>query len=222
MTNYPKIRSHIDKIAKAAGRNPSDITVVAVTKNQSIEAIKQTYDEGCRDFGENRLQEALTKIEHLPNDIQWHFIGTLQSNKASKVISHFPLIHSIDSIMIAEKISSLAVKNQKTQKILLEVNTSGEHSKHGFTIEECLLNAERLLTLPNIQIEGLMTMAPLTDSESDIRTCFKSLRLLKENLMKRVIVPKSFRHLSMGMSSDYTIAIEEGATLLRIGSAIFK
>jgi hypothetical protein len=190
-------RSILDQVGEA--------TLVVVTKNHSIDEIMQVYNEGCRDFGENRLQEALPKIEALPKDIRWHFIGSLQRNKVNKVVENFSFIHSIDSLPLAEKIAATG----KKIPCFLEVNTSGETSKHGFTIEEC----EKLPKMEGIEIVGLMTMAPLTDDKRVIRSCFSKLRLLKEKL--------GLKFLSMGMSHDWRIALEEGATHLRIGSAIF-
>jgi len=222
MTHFRKIREQVDQIAGASGRDPAEITLIAVSKNQTVESIKRAYDEGCRNFGENRLQEAIEKVNLLPADIIWHFIGNLQSNKVSKTMTHFPLIHSVDSLPLAEKISALSVKNVHIQRILLEINILGETAKHGFSINECQANLDKLLLLPNLAIEGFMAMAPLTEDANVIRTCFRNLRMLKDNFRERANHPSWFRHLSMGMSQDYPIAIEEGATLLRIGSAIFK
>jgi pyridoxal phosphate enzyme (YggS family) len=219
--SYLAIREQIDKIAKDCGRNPQDIQLIAVTKTCPIEPIKQAYQAGCRDFGENRVQEALEKIPSLNPDIKWHFIGTLQSNKINKVIPSFYLIHSVNHVELAKKISDASEKKGVITPILLQVNLSEELSKHGLKAQEWRNKLKEVDQLPAIKLEGLMTIAPLTDEEKVIRQCFSDLRLLKEEFQNKVKNPAIFQHLSMGMSNDYNIAIQEGATLLRIGSAIF-
>lgn len=184
------------------------VKIVAVSKGCSLEQILALYEVGCRDFGESRVQEALLKIEKAPKDIRWHFIGKLQKNKVRKVIGKFFLIHSVDSFDLAEKISQVSQEMNVVTSILFEVNTSGEPSKSGFKPEEV-----RLINLSGISLKGLMTMAPLTDNIHIIRKTFSDLRLLRDKL--------GLKELSMGMSSDYWIAIEEGATMLRLGSCIF-
>ena len=211
--NYFKLIDNIAKIASNCGRDPKEITLVAVTKGYPVESVEQAYGAGCRDFGENRVQEGLQKIEQAPKDIRWHMIGTLQKNKVRKAVGKFHMIHSVDSYDLAKKISTGGSDLNLTISILLECNTSGEVSKHGFSVEDLNNEFENLSKLPNLLIEGLMTMAPLTDDEKIIRSCFSKLRILKEEL--------NLKHLSMGMTADYPIAIEEGATILRIGTAIF-
>jgi PLP dependent protein len=206
--------SYRDLLAEVA---PYGATLIAVSKKRPIEAIQRLYDQGCRHFGENRLDEALEKQTQLPTDIKWHFIGTLQRKKAAKAIGHFSLIHSVDSLELAQKISSSSA--DRTTRILLQVNTSGEASKQGFTPATATAHFTQILSLPNLQVDGLMTMAPLTDDTKLIRTTFRSLRLLRDRLQQLSGDP--LPHLSMGMSSDYRLALDEGATLLRIGSAIF-
>ena len=188
-----------------------DALLVAVTKGRSVEEIMELYEQGIRDFGENRVQEALAKMEQLPKDIRWHFIGKLQKNKVSKVIGKFYLIHSVDTPELARLISQ---KSIETTSILLEVNTSGEGSKSGLSPQEWALEIENLKKLPHLEIKGLMTMAPLTDDEIAIRRCFSKLRELKEAW--------GFKELSMGMSSDFKIALEEGATMVRIGRKLYE
>jgi len=187
------------------------VTVVAVSKNQPVPKILELYNQGCRDFGESRVQEWELKKKVLPDDIVWHFIGTLQKNKAQKVVGHVGLIHSVDSLELAERISMLSVKKNIVSKILLEVNTSGESTKHGFFENE--LAIEAIKNLPGISVEGLMTMAANTEDEEKIRASFRKLRELKEKY--------ALKELSMGMSHDYRIAIEEGATIIRVGSLLF-
>ncbi len=205
-----------DQIAEAChrlSRNPADITLIAVTKYANLETIREAYGFGLRTFGESRIPAALDKLARLPSDIAWHFIGHLQSNKVGKAIGRFSLIHSVDSCELAQKISLASIQNSCTTPILLQVNTSGEPSKQGFTSDTCRRHFLDLSRLPGISIDGLMTMAPLTDDTNVIRACFSHLRILRDDL--------KLRHLSMGMSHDFPIAIEEGATLLRIGSALF-
>jgi PLP dependent protein len=220
-SNYRKVLTNISEIANHCGRNPREINLVTVSKTHSLESILPIYESGCRDFGENKLQDVLPKKEEGPSDIKWHFIGTLQKNKVRKAIGKFALIHSVDSVELARKISDISVEKGFNTRVLLQANTSGEESKHGLTAKQWKDAWEELLFLPGLTIQGLMTMAPLVDDEIIIRTCFSKLRILRDDLVKltgnKIMLP----HLSMGMSHDYPIAIEEGATLLRIGSAIF-
>lgn len=218
---YTALLNSISSIAKAYGRNPNELTLVAVTKNHSWNEIEPLYWAGQRLFGENRLQPSLEKIAQAPKECEWHFIGPLQKNKVRKIISHFSLIHSVDTFELAKKISECSLETSVVTRILLQVNTSGETSKQGMTCEECLEASEKILVLPNLSVEGLMTMAPLTEDTAYIQFCFQRLRLLRDHLQKCYGMP-TFQHLSMGMSQDYPQAIAEGATLLRIGSALFN
>lgn len=212
--NYNCLKEHVAELAKKAGRDLSQITIVTVSKNYSLSHIKEAYNAGCRYFGESRIQEAFEKIPNTPNDIKWHFVGTLQKNKVRKVLGHFELIHSVDSYSLAQKLSECSLEKGVETAILLQVNTSGELTKHGMGINECKREFEKIALLPNLKIEGLMTIAPLTENEKIIHQCFKDLRMLRDEL--------GLIHLSMGMSHDYPIAIEEGASILRIGTAIFN
>lgn len=180
--------------------------LVAVTKGHELSACMPLYEAGIKTFGENRVQDALPKMESAPKDISWHFIGTLQKNKVNKVVGKFDLIHSVDSFDLAEKISKTG-----PQKILLQVNV---RHRHGFSPEDLRECFSDLLKLPNLSIEGLMTMAPDTDDKTLIRSTFRELRLLRDEL--------GLKELSMGMSQDWQIALDEGATLLRIGSKLFE
>lgn len=218
--SYYKILQHIHEIAKQCGRNPNELTLVAVSKNHPWDKIKGVYDAGCRDFGENKVQEALLKIPEAPENIAWHLIGTLQKNKVRKAVGQFSLIHSVDSLSLAEKISECSEELNLKTTILLQVNTSGEKTKQGLTTEEWRANISTLLDLSNIEIAGLMTIAPETADKSIIRDCFARLRLFKDQL-NNDNPSINLRHLSMGMSNDYPLAIAEGATILRIGTAIF-
>lgn len=221
MTHYGRIKQNIRDKAIACGRDPEGITLIAVTKTCSAAAIQSAYQEGCRDFGESRVQEVLKKIPQLPEDCKWHMIGTLQSNKVAKAISSFHLIHSVDNPLLAQKISQISQERGVVTPILLQVNTSGEVTKHGLSEKEWEYSLESINRLTHIRIEGLMTIAPFTDDQNLIRSSFRKLYLLQETWRNQMNEPAIFQHLSMGMSHDYIIAIEEGATLLRIGTAIF-
>lgn len=218
---YRHIIRQVQEKAKACGRRPDEITLIAVSKNHPVSSIEKTYQSGARDFGESRIQEALGKIPFLPSDCRWHLIGSLQTNKVGKAVAAFQLIHSVDSTALARKISQVSEARGMTASVLLQVNTSGERTKHGLSAEEWENALAEVIQLPHLQIEGLMTMAPLTEDQQLIRHCFRTLRLLRDRWRNRMKDPDSFQHLSMGMSHDYLIAIEEGATLLRIGTAIF-
>lgn len=222
MNNYRSVLASIEEKALSCGRNPAEITLITVTKNQPVPTIQEVYDAGCRHFGESRVQEVLPKLPCLPADCKWHFIGTLQANKVGKVLPYFSLIHSVDSLELAQRISRLSQNMHLETSILLEVNTSLEKSKHGLKQAEWEDRLDDLNKLPNIRVEGLMTMAPLTDDQIAIRHCFKTLCQLRDKWQSRMKDPAAFRHLSMGMSHDYLLAIEEGATLLRIGTSIFS
>jgi pyridoxal phosphate enzyme (YggS family) len=227
-----RIRKQIKEACLRAHRKVNTVQLVCVTKKQPIEAIQTLYDQGERIFGESRIQEALPKQQAMNRDIQWHLIGSLQTNKVKKAVGAFELIHSVDSFHLAEAIHKEAQKKGITQNILLEVNTSQEASKHGFQQEELLDCFDTLLELSNLRIQGLMTMAPAYTAKSEeeqqekeqqyIRSCFRSLATLKQQLIAaHPEIHTSCIHLSMGMSQDFEIAIEEGATFIRIGSALF-
>lgn len=219
MDNYRPLLAKIAEVAQACGRDPLAITLIAVSKGYPWEHVQPAYASGCRDFGESRLQEALPKISSAPLDIRWHLIGTLQKNKVRKAIGMFALIHSVDTPELAAKIDECSQEAGVVTPILLQVNTSGEATKHGLSEEQWQPHIETLLALPAVRIEGLMTMAPDVEDESVIRRCFGRLRQMRDHLSSTFDCP--FPHLSMGMSHDYRIAIEEGATLLRVGSALF-
>ncbi len=191
-----------------------DVEVIAVSKQRSLAEIEAVYTQGCRNFGENRIPEALEKMAALPNDIHWHFIGALQKNKVNKAVGKFALIHSVDNPELAEKIAKSSEAANLTTSILLQVNTSGEASKQGLSPEAWRPHLESLFRHKNIQIKGLMTMAPLTEDTKIIRNTFRSLREFRDELHLPL--------LSMGMSHDYEIALDEGSNLLRIGTAVFQ
>jgi len=219
--NINLVKATITNSAHQAGRNTDDITLVAVTKTIPVERIIEAYNLGITNFGENYLQEALPKIEAFhPHDVSWHMIGHLQSNKASKVIPNFEYIHTIDSLKLAQKINHHVITVGKKTKILLQVNISGETSKNGISRKEILTIAQAIAKCTHLELVGLMTIPPFSENPEVSRLVFRSLRLLRDELQKEV--PNSqLKHLSIGMSHDYAIAIEEGATIVRIGQALF-
>jgi len=214
-----EIEEIIDKKCSECGRRRSDIVLIAVSKTQPIDVLLQAVDAGMRNFGENKAKELQTKYEALPGELMWHFIGHLQTNKVKYIINASDYIHSVDSIRLAEEINLKAGALNKKQKILLEIKTSDEMAKLGIENEEDIYKiAEFSKKCINLDLVGLMTMAPYTNEKKIIRNCFIKLRDIKEKLNKSGF---NLSELSMGMTNDYEVAIEEGATMLRIGTAIF-
>jgi hypothetical protein len=214
------IRGKIAASALRAHRNPGEVELVAVSKKQPVENIREAFEEAGQElFGENRVQEALMKIPSLPGRLRWHLIGPLQSNKVRKALPLFELIHGVDSSGIARDIDRIAGEMGLFPRVLLEVNVSGEGSKHGFSPGQLERELDGLLALPRLQVEGFMTMAPLSDDHETARPVFARLREMRDSLAVRAGIPLSI--LSMGMSGDFEVAVEEGATLVRIGSALF-
>ncbi len=218
---YLELVEEIKGYAHQFQRHANEVQLIAVTKGCAPQLVLSAYRAGCRNFGESRLPEAILKIEATPQDAQWHLIGTLQKNKVRKAIGMFALIHSVDSLELAAKISDVSLEMGKKTAILLQANMSGESSKHGLSSQAWKNVFGKCLDLPGIEIRGLMTMAPLTDNEEEITRCFSGLRILREELQNMAKNRATLQHLSMGMSHDYRIAIREGATLLRIGTSIF-
>ncbi|MBS3957600.1 MAG: YggS family pyridoxal phosphate-dependent enzyme [Clostridiales bacterium] len=216
---YEAVRRHIADAADASGRDPSGITIVAVTKTVGVQEIREAVSAGVADFGENRVQEFLGKRGLFP-DVRWHFIGTLQTNKVKDIVGRASLIHSVDSYRLLETIDRRAAEAGVVQPVLLQVNVSGEDSKHGFDpcdVHEALAEASRM---DFIEVRGLMTMAPLGRAE-DVRWVFRELRELRDSLHATRLDGVELDELSMGMSGDFRVAVEEGATIVRVGSAIF-
>jgi pyridoxal phosphate enzyme (YggS family) len=219
--NIADVRSNILEAALRAGRAPDDIKLVAVSKSKPVKLVQMAYNLGVTDFGENRVQEALPKIEELhPQELHWHMIGHLQSNKAGKVVGPFYCVHSVDSLHLAQVLNRHAGEQEKRLLVLLQVNVSGEASKEGMSPAETPELARQIVALPHLQVEGLMTIAPLVEDPEQVRPVFRELRLLRDRLSAE-LPAYSWQHLSMGMTDDYTVAIEEGATIVRIGRAIF-
>jgi len=217
--NIEKLRGEIAFECERNGRTPDEITLVAASKYADVDGIQQAYDTGIRNFGENRIQEAIAKMAHLPKDIRWHMIGHLQRNKVTKTVGSFVSIHSVDSIRLAEKIEYVANRMKLLQPLMLEVNLSGEESKFGVESDSTIQIARILATMNHIDFNGLMTVAPYTDNDEAIQRIFSSLRRLRDRISNELNI--ELPHLSMGMTNDWRIAIAEGATHLRIGSAIF-
>lgn len=217
--NLKRLRDRINAQCAASGINSEEIKLIAVSKYFGIDAITEANNNGIINFGENKAQELRDKFELLGNIVNWHFIGTLQRNKVKYVVKAASLIHSVDSLSLADEINRQAAKNNKIQDILLEIKTSFEDTKAGLNQEEQVIELTKYCkTLSNINLLGLMTMAPYTDDKQLIRKSFSELRNLKDTINKQGF---NLNELSMGMTSDFEIAIDEGATMLRIGSAIF-
>lgn len=216
MTIEQNVRNLQQRIARAcekAGRSPDEVTLVAVTKTVDAAAIEAAFDAGVRDFGESRVQEAKPKIEQLHKlkpGIAWHMVGHLQTNKAKTAADIFDIIHSVDSFNLAETLNDCS---QKNLPILIQVNVSAEATKSGFQLPEVKDAVKQIGKLPNLEVQGLMTIAPWVDNAEEVRPVLRQMRQLRDSL--------GLRHLSMGMSDDFEVAIEEGATLVRIGRAIF-
>jgi pyridoxal phosphate enzyme (YggS family) len=217
--NLINIHSRIQDAAHRVGRQVLDVRLVAVSKTYPPAVIQEAWNSGQHVFGENRVQDALPKIAELPAEAEWHFIGHLQSNKIRKALPAFTLIHGVDNLELAHQINRIAGEMGLTANILLEINVSGEASKFGFSPTDLRQNLEGLLCLPNIGINGLMTMAPYSEDPETARPVFSKLRILRDELAAKT--GQALRELSMGMSGDFELGIEEGATIVRIGSSIF-
>jgi len=217
--NLINIHSRMQDATHRVGRQVSDVRLVAVSKTYPPAVIQEAWNAGQHVFGENRVQDALPKIAELPAEAEWHFIGHLQSNKIRKALPAFTLIHGVDNLELAQQINRIAGEMGLTANILLEINVSGEASKFGFSPTDLRQNLEDLLCLPNIRINGLMTMAPYSEDPELARPVFSKLRILRDELAAKT--GQSLRELSMGMSGDFEVGIEEGATIVRIGSSIF-
>ncbi|MDP3148825.1 MAG: YggS family pyridoxal phosphate-dependent enzyme [Ignavibacteria bacterium] len=217
--NLNRVREEIAEKCIKIGRNPAEITLIAVSKTYGYESVLKAVNCGQKDFGENWAQELVEKYDFVPKDVSWHFIGHLQTNKAKYVVPRAEFIHSVDKLKLAEEIAKIAQKQNKLQKILLEIKTSEEATKHGLTSEKEIEEiAGFCKENPNINLVGLMTMAPFTDDEKKVSQSFVQLRLLKDQLNGKGF---GLKELSMGMTGDFELALEEGATMLRIGTAIF-
>ena len=222
--NYNAVKENIKKACEQAGRSQEEVTLLAVSKTKPVDMLMDVYHAGARDFGENKVQELVDKIPQLPSDIRWHLIGHLQRNKVKYIVDKVYLIHSVDSLRLAEEISREAVKKQVEVNILIEVNVAQEETKYGFTVEECNDFLERgdWKDLENVRIAGIMCMATNTDDKERIRRDFHTARSFYEMAKERHFAHLDyFKECSWGMSNDYGIAMEEGSTMIRVGSRIF-
>ena len=221
-TRLEAIRTSIHESARRAGR-ADDITLVAVSKTVDIERIRAAIEAGQHTFGENRVQEAISKIEEFADvfpPLSWHLLGHVQTNKVKTAIGRFACVETVDSVRLAEQLDKRAYEAGITLPVLLEVNVGGEASKSGFSPDTLERDAEAIVGMISLQLQGLMTIAPISHSAEDVRWVFRRLRVLRDSLRERYSL-KDFSHLSMGMSNDYEVAIEEGATIVRIGRALF-
>ncbi|MBI2433708.1 MAG: YggS family pyridoxal phosphate-dependent enzyme [Candidatus Hydrogenedentes bacterium] len=212
--NLAHVRAQIEAAAVRSGRTGAEVRLVAVTKTATIEETRALYDLGVREFGENRLEKARAKIEALPGDVRWHMIGPIQRRKARAVVSLFPHIDSVDRLEVAETLQKHSEEQDKTLQVLIEVNVSGEETKHGFDPDRVGQALEHLRPFDRVHVDGLMTMAPFGAPEEVLRSVFRSLRALASE--------HGLHEVSMGMSDDFRIAVEEGATQVRLGRVLFE
>lgn len=219
--NLLEVEERVSKACARSGRNRESVILIAVSKTKPVEMIQEIYEEGVRDFGENHPQEIRDKYAMLPADIQWHMIGHLQTNKIKYVIDRACMIHSVESFHLAEEISKAAIKSGRQMPVLVEVNMAKETSKYGIMPEDTEAFIRQIAPLPGISVDGLMTIAPYTENAEDNRIYFRSMKKLSVDIRAKNIDNVNMRHLSMGMTGDFEVAIEEGATMVRVGTGIF-
>lgn len=219
--NLEQVKANIEAACKRVGRDPKDVRLVAVSKTKPISLIEEAIKAGQDTFGENKVQEMCDKMEVLPDNIKWHMIGHLQRNKVKYIAGKVELIHSVDSIRLAKQISDEAQKQSIDIPVLLEVNVAREESKFGFFTEETEDACREISKMPGIRVKGLMTSAPFVENAEDNRKYFKKLYELAVDIQSKNIDNISMRELSMGMTGDYVVAVEEGATIVRVGTGIF-
>ncbi len=217
--NLAAVQARIAAACGRSGRNPAEVTLLAVSKNHPADTVAEAVGLGLTTFGENRVQEAKAKIPLSPSRARWHFIGHLQSNKARDAVALFGTIESVDSLALAQELQKQAEKQSKTLKVLLEVNVAGESSKFGWVPDQLIESLEAINTLPRLELHGLMTVAPYSTDAEKVRPVFRRLRELRDRCADRLGAPLPL--LSMGMSGDLEVAIEEGSTLVRVGTALF-
>lgn len=218
---YDEIKKRVEAACQRAGRNPEEVTMIAVSKTKPVEMLREAYEAGARDFGENKVQEILAKEPKLPEDIRWHMIGHLQTNKVRQIVGKTCLIHSVDSVRLAEEIHKESVKKGLVTQILLEVNVAEEESKFGFHVEEVEDALKQIQELSGVCVRGLMTIAPFVDNPEDNRPVFQKLNKLYVDMKTKNIDNDIMNILSMGMTGDFEVAVEEGATMVRVGTGIF-
>ena len=219
--NIAFVEQNIKEACKRVNRNPEEVTLIAVSKTKPLSDIEEAIAYGMREFGENKVQELMDKIPKVSTPVHWHLIGHLQTNKVKYIVDQGLLIHSVDSVKLAREIQKEAEKKQVECDVLLEVNIAGEESKFGFSPEEVLSAVQEIATMPRVHIQGLMTIAPFVENPEENRSIFANLHKLLLDIKTRNIDNVNMSVLSMGMTNDYEIAIEEGATMVRVGTAIF-
>ncbi|MCG8618766.1 MAG: YggS family pyridoxal phosphate-dependent enzyme [Desulfobacterales bacterium] len=220
--NIDRIRTNIRTSAENCGRNADDIRLIAVSKRKPAGLIRDAIEAGHQDFGENYIQEAMEKIDDIGREAAcWHFIGHLQSNKAKFAVKYFDLIHTVDKIKLAKEINKQAAKIGKVQQVLLQINIAREDTKSGADAKEVLELARGISEFDNLSLQGLMCMPPFFDDPEEARPYFRAVRIIKDEITDLNLNGVEMTHLSMGMSNDFAVAIEEGATLVRVGTAIF-
>ena len=219
--NLEQVRKNIEEACRAVNRDPGEVTLISVSKTKPVSMLQEAYDAGSRDFGENKVQEIMDKYPQLPSDIRWHMIGHLQRNKVKYIVDKVALIHSVDSLRLAETIENEAAKHNVTVPILIEVNVAQEESKFGLKTEEVLSLVESVAALPHINIKGLMTIAPYVEDPEENRGIFRQLKKLSVDINAKNINNVNMSVLSMGMTGDYQVAVQEGSTMVRVGTGIF-
>lgn len=219
--NLSVVEENIKKACEKAGRDRNEVTLIAVSKTKPVEMLEEVYDTGIRNFGENKVQEMCEKMDVLPKDIKWHMIGHLQRNKVKYIAGRTELIHSVDTFRLAEEINIQAKKKNIIIPILVEVNIAGEESKFGTSAEDAMLLVEDISKLENVRIKGLMTIAPYVEDAEENRPYFRKIKQLAVDIANKNIDNVSMEILSMGMTGDYMVAIEEGSTMVRVGTGIF-
>lgn len=219
--NIEHVRENIRTACEKSGRKAEDVTLIAVSKTKPVSMLQEAYECGCRDFGENKVQELVEKWEQMPKDIRWHMIGHLQRNKVKYIVDKVYMIHSVDSLRLAEEISKEAGKKGVTVSILIEINVAEEETKFGTTCEEACRLVEEIAKLPHLVIKGLMTIAPYVENPEENKQYFEKLRQIYVDINRKNIDNVYMAELSMGMTGDYEVAVTEGATYVRVGTGIF-
>ncbi len=218
---YQEIKRRIGAACARSGRRPEDVTLVAVSKTKPVQMLREAYDAGARDFGENKVQEILEKYPQLPGDIRWHMIGHLQTNKVRQVVGKVCLIHSVDTVKLAREIDKESAKRGTVTPVLLEINVAEEESKFGFKLEEAEGALKEISACPNLSVQGLMTIAPYVENAEENRGVFRKLYQFFVDMKSKKVDNMNMNVLSMGMTGDFEVAVEEGATMVRVGTGIF-
>ena len=219
--NLIQVQKNIEEACKKVNRDPNEVTLIAVSKTKPVEMLKEAYEAGARVFGENKVQEIVDKYDQMPSDVKWHLIGHLQRNKVKYIVDKVAMIHSVDSLRLAETIEKEAEKKNVVVPILIEVNVAEEESKFGLKPEEVLSFIEQIADFSHIQIKGLMTIAPYVENAEENREIFRELKKLSVDIAAKNINNVTMSVLSMGMTGDYMVAVQEGATMVRVGTGIF-